>query len=426
MFKRKVNRYIPLSLLKISRWILPIKNGLILLLLPFVFWPAGAQLITHKSGLFELRDSNSGEPLFEQKFDTIYQLALRPRNGYQRSDEHHLPIFACIKHQKIQLFNGNSNQFLPGKFDEIKLYRQIDEQSLGINPPAYTPYCVDCFMLRTGNRWGYISYKKEYSFHDRLEKTDVFQIVEPQFDELKFVEEEFGYDSQKYKRKKRIVAARKDSLWGALSFETCVEVVPFQYQLPIFSAYTSYNNRGLEFLSTTGGFIPYYLARKTWDTTPQLVINPQHPDIWFAFDFIPIIHIYQEFSNQYLYVEPKKDQHGFFYLYEYNTGKLLLKIPRDLKYQNFTTHRSIENVLIIEEYTLYENLFRTSWYNLTTGDTMLKAEGKSYKRIHYNIKKAEEILVLKGEKPVGKIVGTGSEMSIQWTSKKMKKRDLLD
>ncbi len=385
-----------------------------------------AQLITQKNGKYGITNLATGDLLVEQKYDSIYQLRLRPRDILTSRDAEKLPIFACISNKQIQLFNSNNVSFYKGFFDEIKLYRQMDEQSYGLNPPKYIPYWVDCFMLRKGNYWGFISYKKEYSFHDKQEITDTFNIIEPQYEDLKFVEEEYGYDSKKYTRKRRILAAKKDSLWGALSFETSEILVPFNYKLPIHSFRNSYDNRGLEFLSTKGGFIPYYIARRTWDTQPQIVINQKHPDVWFEFDFQPKINIYNEFSNQYLYIEPIKEQGGVFKLFEYNTGKQLLLYNRDLRYANFKTYRKIENILIIDESTPYENLFRHTWFNLATGKEILYAEGKSYKDTDFRVSEENELIIMKGNKPVGKIVGEGIAMKIEWTTKKKYTKEAIN
>ena len=378
-----------------------------------------AQLITQKNGKYGITNVVTGELLVAQQYDSIYQLQLRPRVLSKGMDGQVLPIFACISKRKIHLFNSVTNKFYNGYFDEIKLYRQMDEQGYGANPPKYTPYWVDCFMLRNGNYWGYISYKKEYSFHDKLEDNDVFNIVEPLYDDLKFVEEVYGYDSKKYTRTKRIVAAKKDSLWGAVGFETGDVIVPFRYALPIHSFYNSYDNRGFEFFSTNGGFIKYYVARKTWDSLPQIIINPEHPDISFQFDFKPEVNIYNEFGNQYLYIEPDKGQEGVLKLYNYNSGKQLLEHKHDSPYTNITTHRKIENILIIDESTLYPLQFRATWYNLSTGKEILFAEGKSYKAMNFKLSIENEVIVMKGNKTIGKISGEGAAMKIEWTTKKI-------
>lgn len=400
------------------------KYGLLFLISLFSL-ALSAQLVTQKNGKYGITDITTGDLLVEQKYDSIYQLRLRPLLVYSQQDPQLLPLFVCISKKQLQLFNSNTASFLNGTFDEIKLYRQLDEETNGFNPPKYIPHFVDCFMLRKGSYWGFISYTKEYSFRDRVEKTDVFNLIEPQYQELKFVEEVYGYDSQKYTRLRRILAAKKDTLWGAIKFETGEVLVPFAYKLPIHKFRNSYNrHNGIEFLSTEGGFIPYYIARKTWSSTPQVIINPQHPDIYFEFDFVPDINIYYEFSAQYLYIEPEKDQEGFFKLFDFNSGKLLFSYERDLRYKYFQTHRYLENVLRIEEYTPSENLSRYTWFNLTTGKEILYLEGKSYKDRDFSLSQPD-LIVLKGGKPVGKIVGEGAAMKIEWTTKKQYTREAI-
>lgn len=391
-------------------------------ILQLLTFSISAQLVTKKNGKFGINSLITGHTLVEQTYDSIYQLSLMPGVGKNNPDRQLLPIFACLNNNQIQLFNSNSASFYSGVFDEIKLYRQLDEQNYGINPLGYVPYWVDCFMLRTDNKWGFISYKKEYSFHDKHEKTDTFNIITPQYSDLKFIEEEFSYDSKKYTRRKRILAAKKDSLWGAVSFETGELLVPFRYQFPIHKFGNSYDNRGPEFLSVNGGFIPYYIAGNGRNTKPQIIINPQQRDIWFEIDFLPSIHIYNEFSNQYLYVEPEKENEGFFKLFEYNTGKELVSYKRNLRYKFFETSRMVENILIIYESTPYEKLFRQTWFNLSSGKEILLVEGKSYNAINFSISKKNKSIVLKGRKAAGKIVGEGKNMKIEWHTKKLQSK----
>lgn len=398
---------------------------LILILIQLITLSLSAQLITQKNGKYGITNIISGELMVEQKYDTIYQLGLRPRGFYDNQDKLSIPIFVCKSNKQLELYNSNNASFYKGNFEEIKFYRQLNEQSFGLNPPKYIPYWVDCFMLKKGNNWGYISYKKEYSFHEQLEKTDSFKIIEPQYLDLKFVEEEYGYDSKKYTRKRRIVAAKKDSLWGAVSFETGEVIVPFIYNLPIHSFYNSYDSHGLEFFSVEGGFIPYYIGRKTWDNIPQIVINPKHPDIWFEFDFPIHVNIYNEFGNQYLYIEPKKGKEGFFNLYDFNTGKQLLSYKRDLSFEHFRTYRKIENILVIDESTPHQKLFRQTWFNLTTGKVILYAEGESYKDTDFILSQNSGLTLLKGAKTVGKIVGEGADMTIEWTTKKSYTKEMF-
>lgn len=378
-----------------------------------------AQLITQKNGKYGITNLSTGDLLVEQKFDEIYQLRMRPRAIENGQDMQNLPIFACVSNNQIQLFNSTSASFYDGIFDEIKLYKQTNEQSYGANPPIYIPHFVDCFMLRKGKKWGFISFKKEYGFHDRLEETDTFKMIEPQYQELKFVKEAYGYNSKIYSRRRRIVAAKKDSLWGAVSFETGEIIVPFKYKLPIHTFENSFDRRGIEFLSMEGGFIPYYIARETYVSMPQIIINPQHPEIWFELDFQPQINIYKEYEDQYLYVEPMEGEEGFFKLFEYNTGKELLAYKRDLAYKHFSIARKHEYILNIVEYTNYEKRFRATWFNLATGQEILFAEGKSYKDIDFNLNPENDLIVMKGRKPVGKIMGEGSALKIEWSTKKV-------
>ena len=395
------------------------KQNFLVLIFSMLSLSLSAQLIIQKNRLFGINDLKTGDPLVAAKYDSIYQLHLRPRVIDNNFSSQPLPIFVCLKNQQFQLYNAHTSTFFEGVFDELKLYRQIDEQSHGLNPPSYLPYWVDCFMLRSGGLWGYIAYKKEYSLHDELAPEDSFLLIRPKYKALKFVEEQYGgYDSKKYTRTRRLLAAKKDSLWGAIQFETGQEIVPFKYPLPIHTFNNSYDNRGFEFLSTTGGFIPYYVARTTYYTVPQIIINPQHADSGFVFDYCPQIDIYNEFSKQYLYAEPKEDSVGFFKLYDYNTGQLLLAYERNWRYRYFKTLRPIENILIIEEATPYEHNFKQTWFNLSTGKILLLAEGKNYHATEFKLSKANELKVLKGKKRVGVILGEGSAMHIVWTTAK--------
>ena len=104
------------------------KSYLLSLILMFSL-TLSAQLITQKNGKYGITNLTTGDLLVEQKYDSIYQLRLRPRDILSSRDLQTLPIFACISNKQIQLFNSNSVTFYKGFFDEIKLYRQMNEQS---------------------------------------------------------------------------------------------------------------------------------------------------------------------------------------------------------------------------------------------------------------------------------------------------------
>ena len=88
--------------------------------------------------------------------------------------------------------------------------------------------------------------------------------------------------------------------------------------------------------------------------------------------------------------------------------------------------RKIENILIIDESTPYENLFRHTWFNLATGKEILYAEGKSYKDTDFRVSEENELIIMKGNKPVGKIVGEGIAMKIEWTTKKKYTKEAIN
>lgn len=389
---------------------------ILLIYIQLISLTVSAQLITQKNGRYGITNTTTGDVMVEQKYDTIYQLCLRPADISGRKGELCLPIFVCNNKDQLQIFNSITASFFNGTFDEVKMYNESQQNIFGSKEPTYTPFWVNCFMIRKGNYWSYISHRKEYGFHDKIEDTDTFELAEPQYEQLKFVQETNGYSSQKYARKKRIIAAKKDSLWGALDFETGEVVVPFIYKLPIHAFNNSYDNRGLEFLSTKGGFIKYYIARIKHDAIPQLIINPEHPEVSFELNYSPQVSIYNEFSDQFLYTQPFGESGGSFKLYNFTTGKLLLSYERDLRYKYFLTERRVENVLLIYESTNYEKLFRQFGFNLTTGEVIFYAEGKDAKlRV---VKSNDEVILMKEKKPVGKIVGEGADMKVEWTTKK--------
>ncbi|MBC7863728.1 MAG: hypothetical protein IAF38_12185 [Bacteroidia bacterium] len=378
-----------------------------------------AQLITNKNGKYGLMNKTSGDVVLEQKYDSIYRLRFRPiqLQGFSQKDPLETPLFACISNKQIQIFNSYNTSFYKGSFDEIKLYRQSEEQSYTV-PHKYIPYWVDCFMLRKGKYWGYIAYEKEYYLDDKLEQSDTFKIIEPQYLDLKFIGEENGYSSQDYVRKKRIMAALKDSLWGALKFETGEEIVPFRHKLPIHSFHNSYNNRGIEFLSTKGGFIPYYIACKNYDSKPQVVINALGADVSFEFNYNIKVNIYNEFGKDYLYIEPVKDEEGVFKVFDYNSGKLIFEYPRNLDFYYFENYHTIESVLAINESTANVKLTRVTWFNLVSGKIILFCEGKSYFDMEFDLRPENgSLIVYRKSKPIGKIVGEGENLHIEWVKK---------
>jgi hypothetical protein len=406
----------------ISKWLISIVAF-------FVFQLAvKGQLIESKNGKFGMIDTQSGDVILKAVFDTIFVLPFDKHITNSSNFISNSPLFACQRNDSIRIFNAHELEFLTGVYNEVRFTEETDDKYYPF-PKQYNPNHIDCIMLRKGNLWGYISHPKTYGFHDELTKEDQFYIIEPQYRFLRFVSENV-YTGHEYKRQNRIIVAQKDSLYGALAFQTGEVIVPFEFSLPIELYANAYNRRGLEFLSMEGGFIPYYIARKGYEAATHIIINAQGTNASFSIDYPYTMEIYHENNEDYLYVFSKGLANNTLNIWNYNTGEHLFSFSGEEGFQISDTKR-IDELLLIRLYNRNTNTYHVVWYNFDSNQPMLFHEGK----LNRMYRQPFEIVTIGGEKWVsykrpsnliGKLVGSGSDMVIEWTKKPFVRSQDLD
>ncbi len=378
-----------------------------------------AQLIIKKDGFFGLINEQTGEQILPRVYDTIYVLPFDKHITNSSKFISNSPLFACQRYDSIHIYNAYEHVFLPGVYNEVRFTEETDDKYYPF-PKQYNPNHIDCIMLRRGNLWGYIAHPKTYGFHDELTKEDQFKIIEPQYRFLRFVSENV-YTGHEYKRRNRIIVAQKDSLYGALAFESGMVIVPFTLNMPIDVYSNAYNRRGFEFLSTKGGFIPYYIARNGYESPTQVIINAQGTNVNFRIDYPYTMEIYHEDNEDYLYVFSKGFATNTLTIWNYNTGDQLLTFSGDEGFQISDTKR-IDGILMIRLYNRNTNAFHVVWINVDSNQIMLFHEGK----LNRMFRQPFDLVVIGDEKWVsykhpsnliGKLVGSGSDMFIEWTKK---------
>ena len=378
-----------------------------------------AQLIIKKDGFFGLINEQTGEQILPRAYDTIYVLPFDKHITNTSKFISNSPLFACQQNDSIRIYNAYEHVFLTGVYNEVRFTEETDDKYYPF-PKQYNPNHIDCIMLRRGNLWGYVAHSKTYGFHDELTKEDQFKIIEPQYRFLRFVSENV-YTGHEYKRRNRIIVAQKDSLYGALAFQTGEVIVPFEFSLPIELYANAYNRRGLEFLSMEGGFIPYYIARKGYESATHIIINAQGTNASFSIDYPYTMEIYHENNEDYLYVFSKGLVKNTLNIWNYNTGEHLFSFSGEEGFQISDTKRSDE-LLLIRLYNRSTNRYIVVWYNFESNQPMLFHEDK----LNHMYRQPFEIVTIGGEKWVsykrpsnliGKLVGSGSDMVIEWTNK---------
>ena len=397
----------------VSKWLVSI-------VVFFVFQIAvKGQLIISKNGKFGMIDIQSGDVILKAVFDTIFVLPFDKHITNSTNFISNSPLFACQRNDSIRIFNAYEQEFLNGVYNEVRFTEETDDKFYPF-PKQYNPNHIDCIMLRTGNLWGYIAHPKTYGFHDELTKEDQFNIIEPQYRFLRFVSENV-YTGHEYKRRNRIIVAQKDSLYGALAFESGMVIVPFTLNMPIDVYSNAYNRRGFEFLSTKGGFIPYYIARNGYESPTQVIVNAQGTNASFSIDYPYTMEIYHEDNEDYLYVFSKGLATNTLTVWNYNTGDQLLTFSGDEGFQISDTKR-IDGILMIRLYNRNSNRYIVVWYNLESNQPVLFHEDK----LNRMYRQPFEIVIIGDEKWVsykrpshliGKLVGSGSDMVIEWTKK---------
>ena len=391
-----------------------------LLFLGFLFYfQPEAQMIVQKNDRFGIIDERSGDFILPLGFDTIFALPFDKHISNSNQFISESPLFACKKNDSIQIYNAYNHSFYPGFYDEIRFTEAIEEQIQPF-PKSYNPNHIDCIMLRRGALWGYIGHAKSYGFHDALLKSDVFNIIEPNYTFLRFIEEDV-YSSQEYKRRNRMVVAGIDSLYGALSFEKGEVLVPIIYPVPIAVYSNAYNRRGLEFLSTKGGFIPYFIAREHFDAKEQIIINAQGTNASFRIDYPFTKEIYQEEGEDLLYVFSKERVPSTLSIWNYNTGEKRLSYVCDSNFTIEGTRREAE-VLWIFSYNRASSRSLLIGYNMYSKKLVLSHEFKrtSYYPYRFSIEYRDGIRQMvnrKSKKVIATLEGNGAEMGVLWKKK---------
>ena len=387
-----------------------------------------AQLIIMKDGFFGLINEQTGEQILPRAYDTIYSIPFDKHITNSTNFISNSPLFACQRNDSIRIFNAYEHTFLNGVYNEVRFTEETDDKYYPF-PKQYNPNHIDCIMLRRGNLWGYIAHPKTYGFHDELTKEDQFNIIEPQYQFLRFVSENV-YTGHEYKRRNRIIVAQKDSLYGALAFESGMVIVPFTLNMPIEVYSNAYNLRGFEFLSTKGGFIPYYIARNGYESPTQVIINAKGTNVRFRIDYPYTMEIYHEENEDYLYVFSKGLATNTLTIWNYNTGDQLLSFVCEEGFQISDTKRT-DGILMIRLYDRNVNAYYVVWFNLRSNKIILSHEDK----LNRMFRQPFEIVTIGNEKWVsykrpsnliGKLVGSGSEMFIEWTKKNFIRSKDLD
>lgn len=376
-----------------------------------------AQLIVSKQGKYGIVDQKTGDHILSLMYDTIYALPFDKHITNSINFISQSPLFACKSNDSIKIFNVYLRQFYKGVFDEIRMTSELEDK-IYLFPKQYNPNHIDCIMLRKGKYWGFIGHPKSYGFHDELSEADSFCIIQPQYEYLKFVEENV-YTSEQYKRKKRIVVALKDSLYGALYFEDGSTILPFKYKVPIDVLSNAYNRRGLEFLSTKGGFIPYYIARESYDSKEQYVINALGKDVCFKIDYPYEMEIYHEENEDYLYVFSKDLSSNTLAIWNYNSGEQMLHYQATPGYKISATNRDF-GILKLTLYNITEERFNIIWINCFSKEELLFQEGKLNRLYNESIKEINregERLVMRKRTIIGKVIGEDNTLKIQWLKK---------
>ena len=378
-----------------------------------------AQLIIMKDGFFGLINEQTGEQILPRAYDTIYSIPFDKHITNSTNFISNSPLFACQRNDSIRIFNAYEHTFLNGVYNEVRFTEETDDKYYPF-PKQYNPNHIDCIMLRTGDLWGYIAHPKTYGFHDELTKADEFEIIEPQYRFLRFVEENV-YTGHEYKRRNRIIVARKDSLYGALAFESGMVIVPFKYKVPIDVYSNAYNRRGLEFLSTKGGFIPYFIARNGYDSPTQVIINAQGNEASFKIDFPYTLEIYNEENEDFLYVFSKEIPNNTLQIWNYNTGKMILDFHAEPGFKIAATRRD-SGVLKLSLYNRLSNRYQVIWINLFNQKVILFKEGglnRMYRDVfnEYTIENQRYVSYKRPRNIIGVIQGEKDELCIKWVKK---------
>lgn len=394
-----------------------LQNWIIFLCSVSCSWVLNGQIITREKGQYGLMNEQTGEVVIEQVYDSIFLLPFdkhiqNPPNFVSQS-----PLYALVKNGQIQLYHSTNHFFYPNRYDEIRMTEEFDEKIMPY-PAKYNPNHIDCILLRKGDLWGYIAHDKQYGFHDELTKSDAFTIIEPTYSFLQFLEEQNGYSSQQFDRTGRIVIARKDSLYGALQFETGHVVVPFVHPYPIHHYSNRYNLRGFEFLSTDGGFTPFFLAGKSNVDSHQTIINALGYDVRFEVDYEYTFSFYEENEQINLYLFSKNLPQNTLKIFNYNTGHLLLEHTSDASFQIKSTKR-MGNILVLNEYSQTLGRYQVTWYNLDSKKIILfhEAKGDFLFETFFNnttIDGAQCVYFKKPKNIIGKVVGSGADLHIDW------------
>ena len=378
-----------------------------------------AQIIVVKESKYGIVDQVTGDHILPVIYDSIYALPFDRHISNAPTFVSKSPLFACEINDSIRIFNAFTRSFYTGVYNEVRLTSEMEDRMHPF-PEQYSPNHIDCIMLRKDKFWGYIGHAKSYGFHDDVMPSDRFVFIEPSFDYLRFVEENV-YSSQSYKRKKRVVVALKDSLYGALFFDDGSELIPFKYSVPVDVLSNAYNRRGIEFLSTKGGFVPYFIARDSYESNEQYIINAQGYDVSFHLNYPYTMEIYHEDNDDFLYVFSKNLPANSLTVWNYNSGKQILSYVADSGFYIASTLRD-EGILKLTMYNRVTNRYLIVWLNDYNNLLLLSKEGKLNRMYKEQIKEFanenERLVTYKKNKNViGLIVGNGQNLRIEWCKK---------
>jgi hypothetical protein len=393
----------------------------------FSFSLINAQIITVKDKKYGLLNAQTGEVYLEQKYDSIYQLKYDYHSVYSRASYEKASsascLFACVINNQNRIFNSNELILYETNFDEI------------INDMEATP----SFILRKGKKFGFIACNMSYEPHK-------VKIIEPQYDKLKRERELVKLESTR--KGGEIMVALKDSLWGALNFESGDVVVPFKYKAPIRS-YIEYNLNVWEasYDRQKSNYFPYYVASNIIyygyneygykfdyytinDTDETCIINVKNSDVSFYFgnekiDTESYKYIRHKNGNNYIIIKSYSLNKEKVSIWNYDTGELAFKY--EVAPSTQLDYYLSPDVPIFEisetkekEGSKKKHALKVVWLNIENGNEILFYE-KEYNSIYpdtfYLKKENQSIIVYKESEVVGKVIGENSNLKIEWKNK---------
>jgi hypothetical protein len=274
---------------------------------------------------------------------------------------------------KFGMINSSGKALLPYEYDHISNIVQFGRKS---------PY----YKLRQGNKYGlystldfrstgcvydslFIDYNLIHLRNDTLfgfvaQKDNAYQVIEPQYQEIYPMNEMHNYGHRPILSLHNYnISAKKNGLWGIVTFANASEVLPFRYQYEV--SYLDDNFFVMEDTSSTEVLInPFTLAEFRCDQNAHRTLNDEKSALL----------IYDR------YEAGSKSYHIAVYNYETGFMQWEFTSTADRVRANFETEQIVQ---VHEEFHMLNGIVNDetntyTFFNVTNGAPLLSHEGRDH------------------------------------------------